>query len=392
MIRKAFKYRIYPNKEQQESLAVQFGHARYVFNHFLNARQLHYKETGKGLGYCDNALSLTLLKKELVWLKDAGSQVLQQSLKNLDVAFNNFFKKRARYPKFKSKYNKQSILYPQGYKILNSTIYLPKVGLVKVRFHRAVEGNTKSVTVSKTKSGNYYISIACEVELSVKPNGLPPVGIDVGLKDFAVLSTGERISNPRYYRESEKRLARLQKSLSKKKKGSNNRTKARIKVARFHEHTTNQRKDFLHKVSYWLTTTYGLICMEDLNVRGMVKNHCLAKAISDVGWSMFKTFVKYKSEWYGSEVKEVDRFYPSSKTCSVCGSINKDLTLSIRQWTCSTCSTELDRDINAAINILKQCTAGTAGSKACGEDVRPKTVYSLRQTSMKQEAIGSLAR
>jgi len=224
------------------------------------------------------------------------------------------------------------------------------------------------------------------LEILSSPNGLTAVGIDVGIKDFATLSTGEKISNPTYFKTSEKKLAKLQRNLSKKKKGSINRNKARLKVARCHEHISNQRKDFLHKISYRLTNEFGTICLEDLNVKGMVKNRKLSKAISDVGWGMFKEFLKYKTTWYGSNIKEVDRFFPSSKTCNKCGSINKNLVLSDRTWTCSKCKTMLDRDINAAINILNECTAGTAGSQACGEDVRPTFIYKLRQTSVKQEA------
>jgi len=386
IIQKGFKYRIYPNSIQQGLLAIQFGHSRFIYNYFLQVKQDFYKETKKSLNYYDTASLLVELKKEKKWLKQAGSQVLQHSLKNLDIAYNNFFKKKTRFPKFKSKYNKQSIKYPQHYKIENNKTYLPKVGWVKTKFHRLVEGTLKSVTVSKTKSGNYYASFLCELEILSYPNKLTAIGIDVGIKDFATLSTGEKINNPKYYKKSEKKLAKLQRNLARKKKGSINRNNARGEVARIHEHISNQRKDFLHKLSHKLTKKYGLICLEDLNVKGMVKNRKLSKAISDVGWSMFKTFLKYKATWYGSDIKEVDRFFPSSKTCNVCGSINKNLVLSDRTWTCSKCKTILDRDINASINILNECTAGTAGSQACGEDVRPTFIYKLRQTSMKQEA------
>jgi len=386
IIQKGFKYRIYPNQGQQGILAIQFGHSRFVYNHFLQVKQNLYKLTKESLSYYDTTALLVELKKEFEWLKQAGSQVLQQSLKNLNSSYTNFFKKRAGFPKFKSKYNKQSIRYPQGYKINNNKTYLPKVGWVKTKFHRLLEGTIKSVTISKTKSGNYYVSFLCELEILPSPNGLTAVGIDVGIKDFATLSTGEKISNPKYYYKSENKLAKLQRNLSRKKKGSINRNKARLKVARCHEHISNQRKDFLHKISYRLTNDFGIICLENLNVKGMVKNRKLSKAISDVGWSMFKTFLKYKSVWFGSDIKEVDRFFPSSKTCNVCGSINKNLVLSDRTWTCSNCKTILDRDINAAINILNECTAGTAESQACGESVSPKFIYKLKQFSVKQEA------
>ena len=390
IIQKGFKYRIYPNQSQQDLLAIQFGHSRFVYNHFLNIKQELYKSTGEGLSYFDTTALLVELKcqENTKWLKQAGSQVLQQSLKNLDTAYKNFFRRKYGYPKFKSKYDKQSIRYPQKYKIKNNKTYLPKVGWVKTKFHRSLAGIVKNVTVSKTKSVKYFASFLCELEIVSSPNGLTAVGIDVGIKDFATLSTGEKIPNPKYYKKSEKKLAKLQRRLSRTKKGSKNRIKAKLKVARCHEIISNQRKDFLHKLSYRLTKEFGTICLEDLNVKGMVKNRKLSKAISDVGWSKFKEFLKYKSVWYGSEIKEVDRFFPSSKTCNNCSTINKDLVLSDRNWTCKACGEELDRDINAAINILNKCiiTAGTAGIEACGESVSPKFIYRLKQFSVKQEA------
>lgn len=368
---KAFKYRIHPNKDQEKKLAIQFGHARFVYNYALDARKKHFKQTGKGLSYNHLAKMIPNMKDELTWLKEADSQVLQQKLKDLDRAYTNYFQKRAKRPKFKSKRSKQTIRYPQRFKLVDNLLHLPKVGKVKIVLHRNLEGKAKSVTVSKTKSGKYFASIVCEVDVFLFDNDLPPIGVDLGIKDFAVLSTGEKIQHPTFLRKSEKRLAKLQRKQSKKKKGSRNRNKYRIKVARLHEKVANQRKDFLHKLSHRLTTNHGLIGLENLNTKGMVRNRRLSKSISDSGWGMFKTQCEYKAVVNGSSVFLADRFFASSKTCSVCGFVNTDLKLQHRSWTCANCQTEHDRDINAAINIEQFCTAGAAVSQACGEDVRP---------------------
>lgn len=388
IFRKAHKFRLYPNKEQQDNLEIQFGHARFVYNHLLNARKEQYKTTGKGLSCNATIKLLPVLKKDdgTQWLGEADSQVLQQKAQDLDAAYKNFFAGRAKYPNFKKKHDKQSIRYPQRFKLDGNRIYLPKVGKVKIKLHRDIEGTMKNATVSKTKSGKYFVSILCEVKIDPVPNEEPPVGVDLGLKDFAALSTGEKIAHPANLRKSEKRLARLQRKLSKKKKGSNNRAKARLKVARLHEHVANQRKDFVDKLSHRLTTEHGLVALEDLNVKGMVKNHCLAKSISDSGWSMFNRMCEYKAVLNGSEVKRVYRFFPSSKLCRHCGTINKDLKLHHRFWTCTNCGAEHDRDVSAAINILEFRTAGAAESKACGEDVSLSILCDVEQPSAKQEA------
>jgi putative transposase len=365
------KYRIYPNAEQQQKLAVQFGHARHVYNQALAARKEHYKETGKGLSAHQTIVDLVNHKQETPWLKEADSQVLQQKLRDLDTAYRNFFQKRAGYPKIKRKHDKQTIRYPQRVKFTESKTYLPKVGWVNTVFHRPLIGTQKSVTVSKTKSGRYFISVLCELDMEVPVNNNPAVGIDLGLSSFAILSTGECIASPQYFRKSEKKLAKAQRRLSRKKKGSANKAKVRVKVARLHEHTANQRKDFLHKLSHRVTTDFGFVGLETLNVKGMVRNHHLAKSISDSGWAEFVRMCKYKAETSGAYVAQVDKFFPSSKTCSSCGYVHADLQLSDRDWICPQCATELDRDLNAAINILAQATAGAAESNACGDSVRP---------------------
>ncbi len=367
-------------------MATQFGHSRFVYNRGLDARKQHYAETGKGLSYNGTANMLPDWKKDLPWLKEADSQVLQQKLKDLDRAYGNFFKGRARYPKFKRKSEKQTIRYPQRFKFDGNRIYLPKVGWVKLKRHRAMEGKPKSVTVSKAKSGQYFVSVLCEVDKDLPaPNGLVPVGVDLGLSSFAILSTGEKIASPKFFRKTERQLARAQRRMSRKKKGSANRRKARVKVALLHERTANQRADFCHKLSHRLVMGHGLIALEDLNVKGMIRNHCLAKSISDASWGAFVRMCEYKAPWYGSEVRKVGTFFPSSKWCSHCGWVNADLKLSDRTWKC-VCGVSHDRDVNAAINVLIECTVGTTESQACGDGVSHGNLCVPVQPSAKQEA------
>jgi putative transposase len=372
LVKKAFKFRIYPNQEQRDALTIQFGHARFVYNHYRAVRESYYLDAGTGINYRDCADDLSdILKVEHPWLKDADSQVLQQALKDLDRAYVNFFEGRADYPNFKSKHGKQSIRYPQRFKVNGNRIYLPKVGWVKTVFHRPIEGEMKNCTVSKVKSGKYFVSIQCA------PKGRPEfedpqpkpasVGIDLGLKTFATLSTGEKFDKPKYLHRSERRLKLRQRRLSRKVKGSNNRDKARHRVAVQHERIANQRKDFHHKLSHRLASEYGCIAFESLNTNGMLKNHSLAKAIADAGWSQFVNFTAYKALWAGGGVLKVDRFFPSSKLCSDCGEKNHSLTLNVRQWVCLNCGVVHDRDENAAINILKQATVGATESHAGGD-------------------------
>lgn len=388
MLRKAFRYRLYPNKEQQAGLTVQFGHARFVYNWVLAVRNNYYKEHKKDLGYYELKRMVTALKRqsEYAWLKESDSQVLQAKVEDLDRAFVNFFEKRAKFPRFKKRNSRQSIRWPQRFKFEGNRVYLPKVGWVKTVLHRPFEGTPKSITVSKTKSGEYYVSVLCEVEVSVLPNGKPPVGVDLGLKDFTVLSTGEKVEHPKYLREAERRLKKLQRRLSRKKKGSANRDKARLLVARQHEHVARQRSDFLHKLSRRLVAEHGTIHLEDLNIRGMLANHKLAKSIADSGWGMFGRFCEYKAEWYGARVVCADRFYPSSKTCGVCGCINSDLALADRFWTCGNCGAHHDRDINAAINIMNAPTAGAAESSRPGRGCKTDLPIGKTHASMNREA------
>ncbi|GIK38122.1 MAG: transposase [Chloroflexota bacterium] len=384
LIQKAFKYRIYPNQAQKAALAVQFGHARFVYNFGLAACKAHYFEYGRGLNYNDTAYMLTVIKRFVPWLKEADSQVLQQSLKDLDRAYANYFEQARKgtlsqpqpdqsrrplggklrkdgmplgYPRFKSKDDEQSIRYPQRFEISGSRIKLPKVGAIRAVFHRPIEGEMKSCTVLRTKTGQYFISIQCELEIEDPVQKPGMVGIDLGLKQFAVLSSGEQIDHPQYLRKAERRLKRLQRSLSRTQKGSKGREKARLRLARQHQKVANQRQDFLHQASHRIVSEFGTIKIENLNVCGMIKNHHLAKSIADSGWSRFGAFLNYKGKWTGSQVERVDRFFPSSKTCSVCGWINQELQLHHRFWVCLGCGTEHDRDKNASVNLERYVPA-----------------------------------
>ena len=378
---KAFRFRLYPNKEQQEQLACQFGACRFVWNHYLRQRIDYYAETGEGLNYYDNSRDLTQLKRnpDYTWLREANAQSLQQSLQDLAVAYTNFFAKRARFPRFKRKKAHQSFRVPQSFRIENDHLIIPKISPIKVVVHRPVEGKMKSVTISQTPTGKYFASILCEIEMPEPEYKGGEIGIDLGLTHFVVTSDGEKVDAPKFFRKSERRLAHLQRILSRRQKGSKGWQKARLAVARQQEHIANQRADFLHKLSRRLVDENQVIGIETLNVKGMMANHCLAKSIQDAGWGEFVRQVAYKGVWYGCHVHQVDRFFPSSKRCHACGHINESLRLSDREWTCPKCSTIHDRDVNAAINILTFSTAGTA-------ETVPTPVESEVTCSLKPEA------
>jgi len=362
LIRKGMKYRIYPNAEQRQNLAIQFGHARFVYNSTLAARKDHYKETGKGLSGFASMKLVTSAKTEerTCWLTQADAQVLQQKAKDVDTAYRNFFKGLAGYPSFKSKHAKQTIRYPQRVKFAEGSTYLPKVGHVKTIFHRPIEGTQKSTTVSKTKTGKYFISVLCEIEMVIPEHTGASIGIDLGLSHFYIGSNGVKVEHPKLLRAAEREVKIAQRKLSKTKKGSANREKARLRLAKKHERLANARKDFLHKQSASLTDQFSFIGTETLRVKNMMKNHCLAKSIGDSGWSEFVRQLEYKALVKGGHVFRIGTFFPSSKRCNACGYINKELKLSDRAWICPECNTTLDRDINAANNILEQATAGAA--------------------------------
>lgn len=373
---KAFKYRIYPTSEQSVLLAKSFGCTRWFYNYALNLTSETYKQTGKGLSRDEIIKLLPSLKKEYEWLAEAPSQVLQQAALNLSSAFLNFFEGRAKYPNFKKKQNRQSIRFPQGCKLKDDTLKLPKIGDVHCKVSRQPEGTLKSVTVSVNPSGEYLAACLYDngKDLPEKSTEGKAIGIDVGLTHYAVTSDGTKHGNPKYYRKYEKKLAKRQKQLSHKLKGSSNRNKARVKVAKVHAKIVRCREDFLHKLSRKLVDENQVIVVENLAVRNMVENHKLAKSISDAGWGQFCTMLKYKSEWAGKTYIEVDRFYPSSKTCNNCLNRVDSLSLDIRNWQCPKCGENHDRDINAAKNIrdegLRILTAGHTVT-ASGGRVRP---------------------
>ena len=357
IIHKSYKFRILPDKEQVELLSKHFGACRFVFNRYLNSRKETYLEEKKSLNYYDNANDLTKLKKEeeFLWLKEINSQSLQSSLRNLDTAYNKFFRKQTKFPRFKSKYDKQSFTIPQFVTIEEGKLWIPKFKKgIEVNLHRKIEGKILFATISKSTTGNYYVSITCEVEYFPFEKTNSQVGIDTGIKDLAILSDGKVYENVKTLKSNLKKLKYEQRQLSKKTKGSNSRLKQKSKLARVHEKVTNIRKDYLHKVSTEIIKNHDVICIEDLAVKNMMKNHKLAQAFSDVSLGAFYTMLEYKANWNDKAVVKIDRFFPSSKCCSNCGWIKQDLTLAIREWTCESCGEHHDRDFNASINIKKQ--------------------------------------
>jgi len=390
---KSYKYKIKPNEEQIVLLNKHFGAIRFAYNYFLNERKLEYETNKQTLNYNDNSAALTKLKKldEFKWLKEINSQSLQHSLKGLDDAYNSFFKKRTGFPKFKSKNTKNSFKVPQFVKVIDSKLIIPKFKEpIKIIQDRKFKGEIRQCTLSKTPTGEYFVSILVEGDHKKFEKTGKSVGIDLGIKDFVITSDGFKYKNNRYTKTYAKKLKDNQKNLSRKVKGSNNYKKQKLKVATIHKKITNSRIDNLHKVSTELVKKYDTIFLEDLNIKGMVKNHKLSKHISDASWGKFITMLEYKANWNDKEIIKIDRFFPSSKQCSSCGYINQNLKLDIREWTCPSCKTKLDRDLNASKNILKEgikiISSGTDDYR-CGDEIRPVLTGIIGEASKKKELV-----
>jgi len=378
--KRAYKFRFYPTDEQRIILAQTFGCCRFVYNWGLHARSVAYREHKQRLSYNDLAAMLPDLKQEYPWLGEVSSVPIQQSLRHLERAFKNFFEGRAQYPTFKKKQNAQSATYAAtALKWDGAALTLAKMNAsLDIHWHRDLPKNAKpsSVTITKDGANRYFISILVEDDIKPLPVVNKMVGIDLGLKSMVILSTGEAVGNPRYFAKDEKKLAKAQRRHAKKKKGSKNRNKARLKVAKIHARINDCRRDYQHKLSTRIVHENQVMCVESLAVKNMVKNHKLAKAISDVGWGEFIRQLDYKSTWYGRTLVKIDRWYPSSKTCHTYKHVLDSLLLDIREWVCPQCGTAHDRDTNAAMNILAE---GLSAS-ACGGSVRPVRAKARRAT------------
>ncbi len=411
-----YRFRLHPNKEQENFLNIQFGHCRFIYNYFLALSKEEYKKQGIKWKYSRYQSMLPALKREYPFLKQANSQSLQVSLQNLDTAYKNFFKGKAGFPKFKKKKSNQTVHIPQHFEIekvskKRGLLKIPKLKTpIPIKMHRDIDksliwatereqGQIRSISITKTPDGRYYLNVLTRKEIQPLKATNKTAGIDVGIKEFAIVYDGENthhIQNPKYLQKSEKKLIKLQKQLSRKQKGSKNWEKARQKVAKQHQKIVNQRRDFLHKVSTAIIKQYDCFVVESLNIKGMIQNRKLSKQIADVSWYEFMRMLEYKSKWYGRQIIKADRFYASSKTCNVCGYKNDQLTLSVRKWQCPVCGTQHDRDENASKNLyqigLTHLTGGRVGTtraQACGAGsvggMGSKT-QSTRHPAVKQEA------
>ena len=364
-VEKAFKYRIYPNKKQKELIQKTFGCTRFVYNYYLNKRKEMYENDKTTFTYNMCSKDLTQLKKELEWLKEPDKDSLQKALKDLDMAYQKFFKEHTGFPKFKSKKNRYKS-YRTSYTktsaggnimFINKHIKLPKLGLVKTKDRQIPQGRILNATISQEPNGHYYCSLCCtNLDFPQYQKTNQNIGIDLGLVDFAIISDGIKIENPRFYEKSEKKLARLQRELSRKTIGGSNWNKVRIKVANLQKHVANQRNDFLQKLTTRIIRQNDIICIEDLDVKSMKETNSTIrnKRVGDVSWSEFRRLLTYKSKWYGRTLSVIDRYYPSSQICHCCGHQDGKKSEDIRCWICPNCNSELDRDINAAINILNE--------------------------------------
>lgn len=381
--KRAYKYRMYPTAEQAQMLARTFGCCRYVYNWALRERTDAYYQKGERLYYEGTAIRLTQLKQQddHAWLNEASSVPLQQALRHLDSAFRNFFEGRTKYPTFKKKHGEQAATYAStAFKWDGTHLILAKMETpLDIHWSRSLPEECKptTVTVTKDTAGRYFVSILVEEEITPLPAVSKQIGLDLGLKSMVVTSAGHTSGNPKFFAKDERKLARAQRTLSKKQKGSKNRAKARWRVAKIHARISDRRGDYQHKLSTKLIRENQVICVESLQVKNLVQNHCLAKAISDVGWGEFVRQLAYKAAWYGRTLVKIDKWYPSSKRCCACGYVLDSLPLEIRTWTCPECHTFHDRDQNAAKNVL---AAGLAVA-ACGEMVRPGRAKARPSTS-----------
>ncbi len=387
IIQKAFRFRIYPSKSQKDFLSKQFGSSRFVYNYFLNNRKTEYLNNKKSLNYYDDSKTLTSLKKEekYDWLNGINAQTLQASLKNLETAYQRFFKKKSGFPRFHSKKNRQSIKISQRFYIENDLLYIPKLKTgLKINLHRPIYGKQISCFVSKTSTDKYYISICCEVKKEKTTKLSKSIGIDLGIKDLAVFSDGQKIKNPKFLKQLEKVLKYEQRKLSNKKRGSNKKDKQRKILAHVYENISNRRNDFLHKLSSQITNENQIIIMESLKIKNMMRNHNLAKAISDCSWGELIRQIEYKSKWKGRIFHQINTFFPSSKTCNHCKFIVDDLPLNIREWKCPNCNKVNDRDINAAKNILEKGLKDLLGLWSVIPHQKPEEAPSLEGSMIRE--------
>jgi len=384
-VNKGIKIRIKPNAKQVILLKKHFGANRWLWNYFLGKRIKGYQEMQQTSTYFKDCLQLTDLRAEHDWLREVSCNSQQRTLKSLDDAYKRFFKKKAGFPNFKKKNCKQSFTLARDVSIKQNKIYIPKFN-DGLKFNRELPHFDKinNIIIKQTQSGKYYAVLSVECEVEALPLTGKEIGIDLGIKDFAVMSNGKKVKAHKVLTK----LKRLQQHLSRKKKGSNRFNKQRLKLAKAHEKITNSRNDFLHKVSSNVVNNFDLIVVEDLAIKNMVQNHNLARVISEASWGEFINQLEYKSLWYGKELVKVDRFYPSTKTCSCCGWVNQSLTLKDRQWVCSNCGTKHDRDTNAAVNVLREgkrlISERLSPSNERGEGGSPELACKLRLPSMKR--------
>jgi len=402
-VKYTYRFRLYPNKEQQILLAKHFGCSRFLYNHFLARRKEEYLTTGRSNNFVRDCKELTELKKEdeHIWLKEVNSQSLQQAIKHLDAAYGNFFEKRAKFPKFKNKHDKQSFRIPQNVRLVENKLVIPKfLEGIKCKVHRPVNEEISFATITKNKSGQYHCTLMVEKEVEQHKKTKKEVGIDLGIKTLAVDSDGKEYENIRPLKSLKHKIKRTQRKLSKRRhkttdKQSKRVEKLRRKLARLHQKAKDVRQNHLHQTTKRLIDENQVIYLETLAVKNMMKNHCLAGAIADCGWYELTRQLEYKAAWYGRTIVKIDRFFPSSKTCSECHFIKQDLTLKDREWDCPECKTHHDRDVNAAKMILLQgkkinetTTVGTTESKA--RRLRNKTEGTISRLRVKREAPTSL--